>query len=233
MNRIAASRFSVLARLCLLSSVLGLAFGQVVAAADLENGEEINEVCGGCHGPLGQGGKQGEYPRLAGQPKDFIAYQLHLFRDRKRPNMAMIEYIDERQMPDEDIEDISAYLAAIDLPSKLAPVDVDASDFNAYERLLETERIVQIPRAEGDIENGHKIYRKECASCHGRDGKGDDEKAVPMLTGQYTNYLWRQVDKFLKGIRIHDLDEPDEELLADFSRDEIRDIFAWASVADD
>ena len=231
MNRIVVPRFAGLA--CLVLSMPGLLFGQMSYAADLENGEEINEVCGGCHGPLGQGGKQGEYPRLAGQPKDFISYQLHLFRDRKRPNMAMIEYIDDRQMPDADIEDISAYLAAIDLPSKLAPVDVNAPGFNAYERLLETKRIVQIPRAEGDIKAGGKIYRKECASCHGRDGKGDSEKAVPMLTGQYTNYLWRQVDKLLKGVRVHDLEEPDEELLADFSHEEIRDIFAWVSIADD
>ena len=30
------------------------------------NGEEINEVCAGCHGEFGQGEKDGEYPRLAG-----------------------------------------------------------------------------------------------------------------------------------------------------------------------
>jgi len=41
------------------------------------------------------------------------------------------------------------------------------------------------------------------------------------------------VDKLLKGVRIHDLEEPDEELLAEFSREEIRDIFAWLSIADD
>ena len=35
---------------------------------DPENGEEINELCAGCHGEFGQGGKEGEYPRLAGQP---------------------------------------------------------------------------------------------------------------------------------------------------------------------
>ena len=42
------------------------------SAADLQNGEEINEVCAGCHGDLGQGGKEGEYPRLAGQPAAFF-----------------------------------------------------------------------------------------------------------------------------------------------------------------
>ena len=56
-------------------------------APDLENGKEINEVCAGCHGENGQGGKQGEYPRLAGQPTAFLVRQLELFRERERPNL--------------------------------------------------------------------------------------------------------------------------------------------------
>ena len=200
---------------------------------DMDNGGDINEVCSGCHGPTGEGGKQGQYPRLAGQPAAFIATQLHLFRDRKRPNMAMIEYVDERQMPDQDIRDISAYLAVIELPSKLPPVDTHAPGFNAYERLMASKRVLQIPRAPGDIAVGKRLYKRECASCHGRQGQGDRAKAVPMLSGQYTNYLWRQVDKLSSGIRIHDPDEPDDRLLTEFSHEELRDIFAYMSVMDD
>ncbi len=84
----------------------------LASGADLDNGADINQVCAGCHGEFGQGGKDGEYPRLAGLPAAFIARQLHLFRNRERPNLAMIEYIDERQMPDKDIADVAAFLAA-------------------------------------------------------------------------------------------------------------------------
>ncbi|RTZ58515.1 MAG: cytochrome C, partial [Gammaproteobacteria bacterium] len=63
--------------------------------------------------------------------------------------------------------------------------------------------------------------------------KGMGKNDTPQLAGQYTQYLWRQVDRFLKGERIHDEDEPDEELLEDFSKEELRDIFAWLSVQDD
>ena len=202
-------------------------------AVDLENGEEINEVCAGCHGEYGQGGKEGEYPRLAGMPSAFLAKQLHLFRDRLRPNIAMVEYVDDRQMPDDDIRDISHFLEQIVLKTKLPPVDETAPDFNAYERLLASKRLMQIPRAPGDVEKGRKLYRKECASCHGRDGTGDMKKAVPMLAGQYTNYLWRQVKKYREGIRIHDEDAPDDELLAEFSDEELTDIFAYLSIVDD
>lgn len=208
--------------------------GQVVAREyDPENGEEINEVCAGCHGEFGQGGKEGEYPRLAGMPVEFIARQLHLFRDRLRPNMAMIEYVDERQMPDADIHDIAVFLSGIVLKTKLPPVNESDPGFDAYARLLESKRVMQIPKAEGDPENGRNIYRKECASCHGKLGEGDQEKAVPMLTGQYTSYLWRQVEKYRKKIRIHDPDAPEEQLLTEFSDAQLQDVFAYLSIMDD
>jgi cytochrome c553 len=201
---------------------------------DPDNGAEINELCAGCHGEYGEGGKEGEYPRLAGQPEEFLALQLHLFRDKKRPNMPMAQYMDERQMPDDDILDISRYLSEIVLKTKLPPVDENAPGFDAYTRLLESKKLMQVPRAEGDIEKGKKAYRKECSSCHGALAEGDQKKAVPMLSGQYTNYLWRQVEKYRKKIRIHDRSEPDEdELLSDFTDQEIQDIFAWLSIVDD
>lgn len=218
-----------------LVSTLLLAWGLGTEAreADLEIGEEINELCAGCHGEYGQGGKQGEYPRIAGQPYQYLVDQLLLFRERKRPNLAMVEYVDDRQMPDPDIQDVSAYLASIDLPSRLPPIDEDDPDFDALARLLAAKRVVQIPRAEGDVAAGEELYKRECASCHGRDGMGDAEDAVPMLAGQYTNYLLRQVDKYVKKIRIHDPEAPEERFLADFSERELRDIFAYLSVLDD
>jgi cytochrome c553 len=92
---------------------------------------------------------------------------------------------------------------------------------------------MQIPKAPGDVAAGARLYRKECASCHGREGQGDHGKAVPMLSGQYTNYLWRQVEKYLAGVRIHDPEEPEDRLLAEFERNELRDIFAYAATLDD
>ncbi|MCG6861414.1 MAG: cytochrome c4 [Chromatiaceae bacterium] len=220
-------------RILLLTPSMVLSVADSFAEVDLENGEEINEVCAGCHGEFGQGGKEGEYPRLAGLPASFIAKQLELFRERTRKNLAMVEYVDHRQMPDADIADIAAYISAIELPSKLAPVDESAPGFNAYERLLATKRVVQIPRVEGDVESGRKLYRRECGSCHGSDGWGDEDDGVPMLAGQYTNYLWRQVEKYREKRRIHDESSPEDELLSEFSNSEIRDILAYLSTQDD
>ncbi len=200
---------------------------------DPDNGEEINEICSGCHGEFGQGGKDGEYPRIAAQPIEFIMNQLRLFRDRKRKNFAMVEYIDERQMPENDMYDISRYLAEIKLKTHLSPVDETAPDFDAYARLLESKMTMQIPKAPGNIERGKKIYNKECDSCHGKEGLGDHKKAVPMLSGQYTNYLWKQVKQLRTLERIHDEDSPKEELLNEFSDEDLTDIFAYLSIVDD
>ena len=223
-----------IATAALLAVLLAAASPQVGAREpDLETGEEINELCAGCHGEYGQGGKQGVYPRIAGQPYKYLVDQLVLFRERKRPNLAMVEYVDERQMPDPDIQDVSAYLASIDLPTRLKPMDQDDPEFDALARLEAAKRVVQIPRAEGDVAAGEKLYRRECASCHGRDGTGDAEDGVPMLAGQYTDYLRRQVEKYVEGVRIHDPEAPEARFLVEFSEAELRDIFAYISVLDD
>jgi cytochrome c553 len=200
---------------------------------DPQVGEEINEVCAGCHGEFAQGGKQGKYPRLAGLPYEFLVEQIKRFQDRSRPNMPMVEHVEERQLPDRDIFDISRYLSEMKLATRLPPIDESAPDFDAYQRLLDADKIIQIPRSKGDIKAGEKMYKKECRSCHGRAGEGDNKDAVPMLAGQYTEYLWRQVDLYIKGVRVHDKDDPDEELLADFTKEELRDIFAYVSILDD
>lgn len=223
-------RKPLLAILALLG--MGLALPVSAREIDYYNGEDINELCAGCHGEFAQGGKNGEYPRLAGMPAAFIAKQLHLFRDRKRPNMPMLEYVDVRQFPDDDIADISAYLSQLKLESKLPPLK-EGPEFDAYERLQLTKRLLNIAAYPGDVELGRKLYNRECRSCHGRDGVGDVDKAVPMIAGQYTNYLQRQVQKYLKGIRIHDEADPQNELLAEFSAEEIEAILAYLSVADD
>ncbi len=217
---------------CLAFSALYFFPAVLCAAADLENGEEINQICATCHGEFAQGGKQGEYPRLAGQPAGFIESQLKLFRARARTNMPMLPHTEQRELPDNDITDVSAFIAQIQLPSQLPPIQ--ENNFDALKRLKDAKKVLNIPRTEGNAEHGETLYRKECQSCHGQRGAGKADKAVPMLAGQYTDYLWRQVDKYLHKQRIHDPDAPNEaELLAAFSKQELQDIFAYLSVCDD
>ena len=202
------------------------------AEADLDNGAEINEVCAGCHGEFGEGGKDGEYPRLAGLPASYMEKQLHLFRDRKRPNMPMLEYIDERQFPDQEITDISAYLEQIELLTQLPPVTSE-SDFDAYDRMMMTKKLLNIARLEGDIKAGEKLYKRECRTCHGRKAEGKMDKGIPMLAGQYSKYLNRQFERYRKKQRIHDEEDLDNSLLSSLSQQQLDDLLAYLSILDD
>lgn len=203
----------LLAAACLLAGT--------AVAVDLEKGKEINGTCAACHGDQGAGGKKGEYPRLAGQRAVYLEGQLKSFRARTRINIPMFPYTQERELSDEDIKDISAYLAGIELSNKM-PTYSGKED--ALTRLLMAERVMIIPRAEGDLANGEAIYQKKCAACHGRSGKG--RGMFPMLVGQYTSYLKRQADLYLKGDRPHD-EEGVVGVLNTLKEQDIQDILAY------
>jgi len=200
---------------------------------DKYTGDEINQVCAGCHGEFGMGGKKGKYPRLAGLPVKYLIKEIVGFRERKRPNISMVEHVEERQLPNNELIDIALYLNKIKLANRLSKIDETAPDFDAYARLQEVKSTIQIGRAKGDIVAGKKLYNRECKSCHGKQGEGDQKDATPMLAGQYLEYLWRQIDLYVKGKRLHDADDPEEEFLKSFSKKEMVNIFAYISTLDD
>jgi len=165
----------------------------VAAGFDLPQGEpdpltgkDINGVCAGCHGDVGQGGKEGQYPRIAGLPVTYIYRQVKLFQQNTRPNLPMLEHVHERQLSDIEIRDIANYLAAISLPTRLEPMAETDPRFDAYERMMALQRMVQIPFYPGDAGAGRRLYNKECRSCHGSEGWGEAEKQIPQLAGQYS-----------------------------------------------
>lgn len=199
---------------------------------DLRAGREINELCAGCHGEFGQGGKDGEYPRIAGQPMAYIIKQMQLFRERKLDNMAMLEYVNPRDFPEADVYDVSGYLSQVQLLTQLPPID-ESKKFDPLERLQLAKMVINIPRTEeGDPDKGRATYNKECRSCHGADGWGKENQDIPMLAGQHTKYLLRQVEKYRKGLRKHDESDP-VELLTLFTDAELMNIFAFLATVDD
>lgn len=184
----------------------------IASAADQggqqDSAAEIYGPCAACHGDLGQGGKRGEYPRIAGQRSAYLEQQLRNFRARTRLNLPMLPYTQERELTDADIKSVSTYLAGIALQTKF-PDFKDTDD--ALTRLEAMEKVMVIPRLPGDLDKGAALYNDNCAHCHGKTGRGVGR--FPMLVGQYTNYLQRQIDIYLKGERLHDqvADEEEEE----------------------
>lgn len=215
--------------------------GQLSAAAeatdnkagivDLEYGEEINETCAACHGEFGEGMPDGEYPRLAGLPQGYIAKQLRDFKTRARLNIPMLPYTSERELPEEDLVSVAAYLEQIELPTKLPPIDED--NFDAFARLQQGKRVINIARLDGNIQAGEKLYQKECSSCHARDGYGKPARKIPPLAGQHSEYLRRQFQKYRSGKRLHDDDADDKELFEDISEVQEHDMLSYLSILDD
>ena len=80
-------------------------------------------------------------------------------------------------------------------------------------------------RVEGDIDNGGKVYQKLCASCHGKQGQG--KGMFPMIVGQYSNYLKKQLDAFLRAERPHDEDSAKEGILYGLKPQDLQDILAY------
>ena len=192
---------------------------------DPDNGEEINEICAGCHGEYGQGGGDGTYPRLAGMPAKYTAIQLRAFKSRERINIPMFPYATERELPEEDLRDISIYLSKIDLYSQMPDLGEDAT---AYEKLLVAKRMFNVARVEGYVAEGQVFYDKNCKKCHRAEGAGSGKN--PPLAGQFTVYLRRQIDLFLSGERAH---KNVDKYMRPLTDQDWNNLFAYLSSVDD
>ena len=192
---------------------------------DPENARDILGTCAACHGDQGQGGKEGEYPRLAGLKESYIARQLRAFKARERANMPMYPYTTERELSENDVRDIARLLSTIELPTRLPSPD---APMTALERLRAAQAVFNVPRVDGDRERGAELYENECSDCHGPEGWGEED--APQLAGQYTEYLRRQIASFRSGARVN----PDMDgVLDSLDEADVQDILAYLAARDD
>ncbi len=181
-------------------------------SADLENGKSLFKFCTLCHGKVGQGIKGGDIPKIGGLPQYYLSHQLEQFVTEKRFNPAMVTIGRLDTMSDKDKDDLTAYIASIDI-QKEAPT-------------------LTIPTYTGNAKKGKKLYKGDCKTCHGRKAEGKVKKKAPPTAWQYSEYLLRQIDFFKNKHRIHDNDEEDETF-DDYSKEEIIDILTFISTLDD
>ena len=162
-------------------SVLSSAF-----AGDIEKGKEKSATCAACHGSAGVS-MNPEWPKLAGQHAKYLETQLYEFQkgpDGTRNNAIM--YGIALALSKEDIEDISAYYASLD-------VSIGLTD-DAY------------------LKDGQNIYRggnmeykiQACMACHGPNGQGNSLAGIPSLSGQHSEYIYQQLKKFQSTDRAND-----------------------------
>ena len=193
---------------------------------DLDLGEEIYDTCAPCHGPFGQGGGGGVYPRLAGMDIDYLIRQLDRFKTRVRENIPMIPYANERELPEEDVEAVSAYIETLRLQTRLPELD---GVIDGLTRLKQAKQVLNIPRHQGGDEKlGAQVYGELCARCHGDKGQGT-VRAV-LLGGQHIDYLMKQMQSFRLKERDH---RDNEKLIVQRSEEEVNAILTFLSLQDD
>jgi cytochrome c553 len=158
-----------------LVGMIAIAFAGVSAhAADLAAGKEKAELCVGCHGENGISQME-NIPSLAGQPDQFIQWQLVYFRAGARKNEQMQPIVD--QVNNEDIRNLGAYFAS------LAPPKADKPDDDP-----------DLSKKGTQAASGRR-----CASCHADNYAGT--KAVARLAGQREDYLLKALRDYKAGLR--------------------------------
>jgi cytochrome c553 len=144
-----------------------------VLAASAARAEVDPQLCSACHGPNGNSANPA-VPSLAGQPAQFIATQLIMFREKRRtdPQMSPIA----APLTNPEISALGKFFAA---QQRAAPAKKPA------------ENVVATGRKLADDYN--------CTVCHGPALKG--QQHIPRLAGQQMEYLRRQLRGFKAGTR--------------------------------
>lgn len=157
----------------LFATFFGLALLGAANAADLEAGKKKAEVCAGCHGDVGISQTE-NIPSLAGQPDQFIQWQLVFFRSGARKNEQMQPIVE--QIDNNDIRNLGAYFASLAPPK--APPD-DNPDLSQ--------------------KGAQAAVGRRCASCHTDSFAGT--KAVARIAGQREEYLIKALHDYKSGLR--------------------------------
>jgi len=148
--------------------------GSVAEAADIAAGKEKAESCAGCHGDNGISQTE-NIPSLAGQPDQFIQWQLVYFRAGARKNEQMQPIVEG--INNEDIRNLGAYFASLPPPKALPPDDdPDLSKKGAQ-----------------------AAVGRRCASCHTDNFAG--AKAVARLASQREEYLVKALHDYKSSVR--------------------------------
>lgn len=158
----------------LITLLFCLASANIFAAGDYAAGKIKAYTCSGCHGIVDYNNVYPTYhvPRIGGQNQEYLVISLKAFRSGERTHSNM--NLQAEGLSDQDIEDISVYLAA---QSKDATAVSASSASSAGQSKSAT-----------------------CQACHGPTGTST-QAIYPDLGGQHQNYLSKSLHGFRDGSR--------------------------------
>lgn len=158
--------------IALIVAIFGPLNPEALAQGDPESGKAIVYSCLGCHGIEGYRNAYPSYrvPKLGGQKAAYLVAALKSYRDGSRKHATM--QAQASSLSDQEIEDVSAYLATLG------------------------NETVQ----EGGTRGASFEGAAACAACHGQNGIAVQPQ-WPTLAGQYEDYLVHSLKQYRSGER--------------------------------
>lgn len=156
-----------------------------------EAGKAKAATCAACHGPDGNA-PVAMYPKIAGQHADYLYKQLKdlklgMTSGGKEGRMDPVMSAMAMPLSDQDMKDISAYFASLNMSAGTTPEEVVEAGQKLYKA--------------GDAERGIP----SCAACHGPRGNGTSLAKFPKVSFQHPEYIKSQLLKFRDGTRANDM----------------------------
>lgn len=181
----------------------------VLAEGDATAGKAKAAVCGACHGPDGNSPAP-TFPKLAGLGEKYLLKQITDIQawdketdpaKKAKTGRAVIEMAGlTKDLTAQDLADLAAYFASQTIQ-------------------LTGSQNIQVQTNSGILVDGlalgEKVWRSgnastgvpACTGCHTPDGKGNEPAGFPRLSGQYPDYIEKQLKAFRNGDRINDGDQ--------------------------
>lgn len=187
------------------------------AAGDAKAGADKVAICAACHAADGNSPAP-TFPKIAGLGERYLLKQLRdvqawdLEKDAtKKPQTgrAIVEMTGMLAgLSDQDLQDIAAYYASQNIQlSGAKEITVLTNSGIEVDALELGERVFR----SGNLANGVPA----CTGCHAPDAHGNAPAGYPRLSGQYAEYIEKQLLAFRSGKRINDGEQMTMRLVAD------------------
>jgi cytochrome c553 len=164
-----------------------------------------SEHCASCHGAQALGDAHNVVPALAGQRQAYLIKQLADFAELERASSDMHKVASRTAIANPQAwADLAGYLS--DLPVTRFPETSDG----------------------GGVELGEAIFQEQCASCHDKDARGDEDGFIPSLRDQHYGYLVRAMRGMGASHRLN-VDADLVRFLDSFDTDEITAVADYLS----
>lgn len=177
-----------------------------MAEGNIDNGEAIAKAeCTACHGADGNSAAP-MFPKIAGLGERYLLKQLRDIKnatdsgDAKKSKRAvpeMVGLLDDKS--EQELQDLAAYYAA--QPMQLTGAKELKVQVNSGAQVDALKLGARVYRA-GNLETGVPA----CTGCHSPRGLGNAPAGYPRLSGQFAEYVEKQLRDFRAGNRTNDGD---------------------------